>query len=156
MMGGRGTAAARNSSRILLNVDEERLQSYNFRDFEKKNMSESLQNVKNAISNIEKDPWNKDLDVDVMYEILADYYPRHMDGDESEKVVGVDWDNEYVTTVKISLWENRENKIQADLQSGSYSFSEFSKSELEDMGIDQSTIDYYKSLKSSKGKGRRK
>lgn len=154
-MGGRGNAAARNSSRIVLNTDEERLESYNFRDFEKKNMSESLQTVKNAISNIEKDPWNKDLNTEALYEILADYFPRNMDGDESEKVVGVDFKNEYITTVEISLWENRDGKIEGTLKPGSYSFSEFSKEELEYMGIDQSTIDYYRNSNSSKGRRRK-
>ena len=151
-MGSVGNIQA-NTSRVLIIPDEERLTSYNFRDFEKKNMAEFLQNVKNAISNIEKDPWNKDLDVFAMYEILADYYPRHMDGDESEKVVGVDWDNGYITTVRVSLWDNREGKIQADLKPASYSFDEFSTSEMEDMGISQEDIEYNRNRNK---KGRRK
>lgn len=135
-MGGRGNSGSRNSSKVQFSVDQERLDSYLYRDFEKTAMREALDDVQNAIKEIEKDPW-RDTNVEVLYESLADWFPRSMEGDDAEKVVRIDYNNEYITTVEISLWENREGRIEATLTPYSHSFSEFSDEELRDMGIER-------------------
>lgn len=121
---------------IIYIIDEDRLNSYTFRDFQKEQMYTAIQRVKNAIEAITNDPWFTQ-DVDHLYEALADYFPRSMESDDAEKVVGVDLDNEYVTTVDIRLWENRDDQIEATLVPSSYSFDEFTEQELADMGIER-------------------
>lgn len=135
-MGGRGSGAVRNSSKIVFSIDQDRLDSYSYRDVQKNSMREALEDVEKAIKEVEKDPWH-DTDVDSLYESLADWFPKAMEGDDAEKVVRVDDKNEYVTTVDIRLWENREGKIEARLSPNSYSFDEFSDKELEDMGVER-------------------
>lgn len=121
---------------IIYIPDEDRLNSYNFRDFQKTQMRDSINDVCDAIKEIQNDPW-LDLDVDHLYEALADWFPRSMVGDDAEKIIRVDLDNEYVTTVDIRLWENGKGQIEAKLVPQSYSFDEFTEQELTDMGIER-------------------
>lgn len=136
-MGSTGTS---NSSKVIFSTDDERLNYYGYRDMQKQDMREAITSVKDAINEIGKNRWN-DTDVEVLYEELANWYPRSMEADDAEKVVTVNYKDGYITTVDINLWENRDGKIEAKLTPGSYSFDEFSGQELEDMGIYQEDIE---------------
>lgn len=116
-------------------VDNSFASSYIFSTLEKSLLRKAVKDVKETIVNLFKDP-TTNKEEDYMYEYLADSYPRSIEGDDAEKVVIVDEKNEIVTTVRISLFDNsRTKKYEVELEPHSYSFDEFSKEELEDLGI---------------------
>lgn len=136
-MGGRGNAGTRNSnSAYAVTVEEERLSSYNYREVEKEQMRKALDSAKEAIDSIVKDPYltkNDDYREETFYERLADWFPRAMDGDDAEKIVYTGKD--YITTVTFSIHDFN-GKFDITLKPASYSVDEFSKEELERLGIE--------------------
>lgn len=131
-MGGVGKDTSK--SNVIYDIQTERLDYYGYRDGQKEDMKEAIEQAKKVIDYHMNDNWFEPT-VEGLYERLADEFPRHMDGDEAEKVMFAD--KEYITTMDFSIWEDRNGKLNVSLEPNSYSIDEFNEAELEDMGIDK-------------------
>lgn len=127
----RGSAGGSNT---IFEIRDERLDSYGYRESQKEDMQNALDEAQRAINEIMNDPWGAPS-VDGVYDRLADWFPQSMDGDEAEKVIFAD--KEYITTIDFRLHEDNNGKLVATLEPSSYSIDEFSDKELQDMGIDK-------------------
>ena len=137
-MGGRGSGGSRNSGGAVkteVTVDREIMDSYMTTKLEKEMMSDAVSDVEDSINKIMDYPY-MDKDTDNIYEALADYYPRSMAEDDAEKALSIR--NAHVTTVNIRLNDNwKTGKIEIRLTPHSYSYDEFSDSELRDFGVER-------------------
>ena len=118
-----------------IKIDNSFATSYNFSSLEKSICKQAAKDVKETITNLFKDSTTR-KEVDYMFKYLADAYPRSMDYDDGEKVVIIDEKNQIIGTVKVSMFDNsRTKKFEVELEPHTYSFDEFSREELEDLGI---------------------
>ena len=132
-----GSIGASKGPAVTYNVNTEVINALpDSRTMQKTQMRQAVEEVQTAINTFMNDSWTT-KDIDHLYEALADYFPRSMEGDEAEKVVRVDTAYKIITTVDIRLWENKAGKIQADLSPSSYYFDDFSEEELKNMGIER-------------------
>lgn len=130
-----GSLGASKGTNVIFDIDTDRIDSMpDYRATQKTQMREAVEDVQKAINAFMRDPWTT-KDTDHIYEALADYFPRSMYDDDAEKVVRVDTAYKIITTVDIRLHENREGKIEAKLSPSSYYYDDFTKEELEYMGI---------------------
>lgn len=129
-----GSLGANKSSSIVFSINSDRIDR-EIIDSRKVDMQKALDEVKKSLNDIMR--YYPDDEVDMTYERLADVYPRHLEGDEAEKVILVDSKNERITTVEIRLWRDGSNKLQAELEPGNYSFDEFSDEELYRYGVER-------------------
>lgn len=123
-----------NSNNVVFNIEGERLDDSWYSESRRDDMREALQDAQEAINDIVNNSWySDDVNVDRIYESLADYYPQAIYGNDGEKIIMAD--TEYLTTVYFSIYETTDGKIDVTLTPYSYSIDEFSDQDLKDMHI---------------------
>ena len=131
-----GSIGANKGSIITYNIDTGSIDALpDYRAMQKTQMREAISDVQNAINTFMSDSWTE-KDVDHLYEALADYFPRFMNGDEADKLVRVDTAYKIITTVDIRLHEYN-GKIEVTLSPSSYYYDDFTDEELRNMGIER-------------------
>ena len=121
------------TTKLVYDINTDNIDLYSS-DTRKADMRKALETVQDALDTLMKDAW-MDKDTEHLYETLADYFPRSMEGDDAEKIIYVS--DDYITTVDVRLHDDYNGKITATLESHSYSTNEFSDEELEYMGIER-------------------
>ena len=133
---GGGKIAAPENSKIAFDKRTDLLDNYVNAE-RKQMMRDGMDNVQDSINKIMNDPWGAPDSIEMVYERLADYYPRAMAGDDAEKVVSTR--DGYITTVDVRFnnYANS-NKLHVTLEPHSYSYDEFTDKELYDeFGIER-------------------
>lgn len=135
--GKRGGKYHKESSSFYYEIQDRYLEDYNFREVEKESMTNALNQVKKVIDSFMSDSWTS-KDVDHLYEMMADNFPRSMESDDADRVISADGD--YITLVRADFWEDAEGRIQVILEPHSHSYDDFSDRELADLGIERRNL----------------
>ena len=136
-MGGRGTAASRNSgSRVSFSVEYyDMWGTHELTDYSEyndpKGVEKSVEEMKSEVKRVLE---LADYDVDRAYEYLADAYPFHEYGNEAVKVVNnVDEHNILAVDVRMNDWDGKVNVTLTprELDESEY----YSREELDALGL---------------------
>lgn len=129
-MGGRGTAAARNSGNINFKVTE-RWSSEELTSFESKEVENAVNEMKSEVKRVLE---LANYDVDRAYEYLADAYPFALYDDEAVKIVNNRDDHNIIAVdVRMHEWGG---KISVGLSPIVFDESDFNtREELDAIGL---------------------
>ena len=135
-MGGRGNAAARNSSRVSINVEYyDMWGTHELTDYDEYNNPSGVEKaVEEMKSEVQRVLELADYDVDRAYEYLADAYPFHEYGNEAVKVVdNRDEHNILAVDVRMNDWDGKVNVTLTprELDESEY----YSREELDALGL---------------------